>query len=200
MNSDEIARDELKAEYLQMRTNILHNETLILQTLGGIVSITVLLMGYALTSDQLTENMRPALFIIAEGIAFLGLFQTIYRLRGTYGIASYLRVFIEPYTTHLKWESRLRYFRVNEGRFRVNHNLSTYQILIVVNALLAVVYLLTPMASDTAQAASITIAIVTGLLLALAFKLNRDFTSKSGYQFDPRWRKADEHLRQQSSE
>jgi hypothetical protein len=108
----EIKSKELMFEYDQLRKEILQNDVLAIQISGGVFLVVSALMGFALTREGVDNLTKGSLFIVAGLAAIYGLFQTTWRVKNTRIIASYLRVYVEPKTAYLRWETRLfRYIR-----------------------------------------------------------------------------------------
>lgn len=102
--------DELRLEYDRLRQEILHNENLVNQILGGVVLLVTVLISVAFSESVPTPLLKAFLFFLAQIIASIGLWQTLERERSIFVIASYLRTFVEPKVPGLKWETRLEKF------------------------------------------------------------------------------------------
>jgi hypothetical protein len=102
--------EELKFEYDQLRKEIMQNDLLTVQVMAGIIILTGALMGFA--SNQTVDPLLKAfLFFFLEITALIGLMQNTDRMRSTYAIGSYLKIFIEAKTENVKWETRIAKFR-----------------------------------------------------------------------------------------
>ena len=108
---EERALKELMTEHDQLRKEILQNDTLEVQILVGTLALTAAAISFASSEVITNALMKVGLFFAGGGIATIGLWQTIDLCRGTFLIAAYLRIFIEPKTQHLRWETRLYKFR-----------------------------------------------------------------------------------------
>lgn len=121
--------EELRFTYDQLRKEILHNDMLTLQILGGVVVLTGAVIGFAASTTSGNLLMKAILFFVTEGITLIGLFQVIDRGRSTFMLADYLRTFVEPEMQGMKWETRLHTFRTKQRRLGYGHFIS-YQGLI----------------------------------------------------------------------
>jgi hypothetical protein len=136
--------EEIMFMYDKLRTEIMHNDLMAIQTLGGILVIITAALGFAVNGSN------SALFKIGtlSGSIFLllaGMKQTLSRVRGTFLIASYIRRYLEPHTKHIWWELRLKEFRlINEKSdyFPLSNILTTYSLLAIGVVLLTFKYLL----------------------------------------------------------
>jgi hypothetical protein len=191
--------DERMFEYDQLRKEILHNDTLTMQILGGVVVVASALMSVAFGINVQNLLIKGLLFFFAEIIAIIGLGQTIDRERSTFIIASYLRTFIEPNTTGIKWESRLREFRTRShaksalpsyGEF-INYQRFTYLFLIAINFLSSagcVLYeLRCPPGIYFAGTGILCNAVLTIWLLRWAWLASLKYTVNHDLLFDPIW-------------
>ncbi len=102
---------ELISEHEALRREILHNETVIMQTVGSTMAIVSAMMGIAFSNIVAAQTVKSFLFFAAESIVIIAMMQSLDKMRLTYLIASYLRVFTEAKLHHLKWETRLSEFR-----------------------------------------------------------------------------------------
>lgn len=171
----EIKSKELMFEYDQLRKEILQNDMLAIQISGGVFLVVSALMGFALTREGVDNFIKGSLFIVAALAAIYGLLQTTWRVKSTRIIASYLRVYIEPQTTYLRWETRLFHHirdpQTGRGMSLLTNQSYIYTPLIVVNYLLACRFLelaLLPDISDTV----LTILFVSGLLVVFCMIIN----------------------------
>jgi hypothetical protein len=189
--------DELHIEYNLLRQEILHNDTLILQVLGA----ALVFIGTTITlafSERITEpSVRGLLLIFAAAIALIGMSQGIDRARGSFLIASYLRIFVEPELPALRWETRLAEYRqrtprVGFGKF-INYQMWVYTALAIICLTFATLYIL----SDTSQTIIplyprmilVTCsAIGTLWFLALSWRRFSRFVIHHRETFDPIWR------------
>jgi hypothetical protein len=103
--------EELRFEYDQLRKEILQNDHLTLQILWATAIINGAIMTIAFSEAVESSAMKGLLFFVVEVIAILAALQTASRSHSTFLIASYLRAFVEPKTTNLKWETRLQILR-----------------------------------------------------------------------------------------
>jgi hypothetical protein len=95
----------------QLHGTIVQNYTRSLQILGATLLIVSAVMGFVFSQDPHSVRGKAVLFLGAEALAIVGLMQSVDRVRSTSTMAAYLRVFVEPLLTHVKWESRLLEFR-----------------------------------------------------------------------------------------
>jgi hypothetical protein len=102
---------ELISEHEALRREILHNETVIMQTVTSTMAIVTAMMGAAFSEVVKDEMAKSFLFFAAESVVFVAMMQSLDKLRLIYLTASYLRVFTEAKLHHLKWETRLSEFR-----------------------------------------------------------------------------------------
>jgi hypothetical protein len=102
---------ELISEHEALRREILHNETVVMQTVTSTIAIVSAIMGFAFSNIVEDLRAKSFLFFAAESIVIIAMTQSLDKVRLTYLIASYLRVFTEAKLHHLKWETRLSEFR-----------------------------------------------------------------------------------------
>lgn len=108
---DEQDLKQLISEHEQLRREILHNETIIMQTLTATISIVAIVMGLAFSIAVKDLAVKSFLFFFSESVAMIAMLQSTDKGRHTFLIASYLRLFTEAELHHLKWETRLLEFR-----------------------------------------------------------------------------------------
>jgi hypothetical protein len=100
--------------------------------------------------------------------AIYGLFQTTWRVKNTRLIASYLRVYVEPKTTYLRWETRLFHYirdpQKGRGMGVLTNQGYIYTPLIVVNYLLACHFLGLALCPDVSDGV-LTILFLCGLIM-----------------------------------
>lgn len=136
--------EELRFQYDKLRSEILHNDVLSVQSLAAILLLIGAITGYAF-SDKVTPTIPITAFFAASIIiSFIGLKQNSERIRGTFIIASYLRIFMEGHTKHLRWETRLQKFRDNEPYYsytRYSAYLNSYVVIALLNSFLIIWYL-----------------------------------------------------------
>jgi hypothetical protein len=112
MAEEQESPEELRFAYDQLRKEILHNDVITIQILGFFIVFTGVVIGFSSSASlEHAFFMKAALFFSAECITFIGLLQGIDRGRSTCIMGSYLRVFVEPYMRHMRWEIRLQEFR-----------------------------------------------------------------------------------------
>jgi hypothetical protein len=107
---------ELIAEHEALRREILHNETVIMQTVTSTMAIVSAMMGFAFSDFVKDLTVKSFLFFTAESVVIIAMMQSLDKVRLTYLIASYLRVFTESKLHHLKWETRLSEFRKSQSK------------------------------------------------------------------------------------
>lgn len=140
-NISENKLKQLQFEYDQLRKEILHNDILSLQLLGGIILFTGSIAGISFAGSK-TMEVRGILFFIAQSVSIIGLFLSIDREYSTFSIASYLRIFIEENIDYIKWETRLSKFRekLPDQGYKRFSNLQLIYILIIMANLMGVIY------------------------------------------------------------
>lgn len=204
--------DELRFEYDQLRKEILHNDRLTMQIFLGVIALLSALMSVTFGIHVQSLLIKGFLFLFAMIIGFIGLDQTIDRERSTFIIASYLRMFIEPNTTGIKWEGRLKEFRARShaksvipsfGEF-INYLSFTYSILIIINFLLFAACVLYEFSTYPciyiagATAAVLCAAVLTLWCLYRSWLKTRKYTVDHAIYFDPIWQEIrDEEKRPQ---
>lgn len=204
--------DELRFEYDQLRKEILHNDRLTMQIFLGVIALLSALMSVTFGIHVQNLWIKDFLFLFAMIIGFIGLDQTIDRERSTFIIASYLRMFIEPNTTGIKWEGRLKKFRERShaksvipsyGEF-INYLSFTYPILIIINFVLFAVYVFSEYWTHPgiyiagATAVVLCVAIYTLWRLYRSWLKTRKYTIEHAIYFDPIWQEIrDEEKRPQ---
>lgn len=165
----EIKSKELMFEYDQLRKEILQNDALAIQISGGVFLVVSALMGFALTREGVDNLVKGSLFLVAVLAAIYGLFQTTWRVRNTRLIASYLRVHIEPQTSHLRWETRLFHYIRDPQKGRGMHLLTNqgyiYTPLIILNYLLACRFLEPALLCQNVSDEVLTILFAFGLFM-----------------------------------
>jgi hypothetical protein len=191
--------EELISEYEHLREEILHDDAITIQILGGIVLLTTALISVAFSTSIQSLLVKGILFFLAQLIACIGLWQTVHRGYSTFMIASYLRTFVEPKTTGLKWESRLKRFR---NRINVivplrsygelaNYQVFTYIFLIAISFGIGAFFVISEFPSPPLLYWGIAFIIFAALLtlgfLRAAFKVLAKYAANSGEAFDSIW-------------
>jgi hypothetical protein len=92
---------ELISEHEALRREILHNETVIMQTLTSTMVIVGAIMGFAFSNVVTDLTVKSFLFFSTEGIIAIAMIQSVDKAR----------LFTEAKLHHLKWETRLSEFR-----------------------------------------------------------------------------------------
>ena len=198
--------EEFKPEYDSLRQEILHNDTLITQILGGVVVLSSALMSIALSDSVTNLLVKSFLFFFVQAIAYIGLLQTLERERTNFVIASYLRTFIESKIPSIKWETRLEKFRASSRKasrisYYFNFQVYTYPFLIGINYLLAMYFLyefFTPSSLSITLGIAIFVGILICWLIADAWRLKRINTTHHSLTFDPIWQNIKAGEEQQS--
>lgn len=111
--------EELLFEYGELRKEILQNDTLILQIMSVILSLVGLLMGFAITQTQDTI-IQSIIFLVCCLLSCFGVYHSTDRMKNTQRISAYLRAFIEPKLSGIKWEQRLAVYRSFRNPSRLN--------------------------------------------------------------------------------
>ena len=149
LNKNSSPFEELIFEYDQLRREILQQDMQSIQVVAGVIFLVSALMTIAFNVAASSLLVKGLLFLLAQVIASVGLWQTVQRAYTSLTIASYLRTFVEPKTAELKWESRLKNFRRRaQARFRhlrlgeYFNYLLIYLLLIIVNFLLSAGYVI----------------------------------------------------------
>jgi hypothetical protein len=153
LQNSKFRSEELRFEYDQLRKEILHNDSLSIQILGGVLILTGVLLGAAFTKE-VTAYEKIALLIVILIVALTGLYQKTIRERGTSRIASYLRIFVEEQVQNVKWEIRLAQARkielesTSSGPYGEFYAYYIYTTVILLSFVLQVSYTL-PLLHDT---------------------------------------------------
>lgn len=103
--TDDNEHAEILSQFDKLRAEILHNDTLGLQLLGATLLLVSAAMGFAV-QEKTNDLLRIGIFLGTTYILFISMYQTIDRMRSTFFIASYIRVFLEENTKHIQWETR----------------------------------------------------------------------------------------------
>lgn len=189
----EIKSKELMFEYDQLRKEILQNDVLAIQISGGVFLIVSALMGFALTREGVDDLIKGSLFIVAVLAAVYGLFQTTWRVKNTRIIASYLRFYVEPETSFLRWETRLfRYIRAPQNRKGIGlltNQGYIYTPLIVLNYLLACRFLEPALSPDIPDGVRTTLFLVGSFMIA--FMIIKFWPGRGLLSYESIWRGED---------
>lgn len=189
------AKDEIMAEYDQLRKEILQNDTLALQIIQFIILLASALMGFAFTQQIKDDLLRSILFFLVETIAFLGLSQNADRLKSVYIVGSYIKNFIETETTKIRWEIRLSYFRTKPPKYGgldlITHQRLVYTIIIVANFLLGIYYIYQSFSGQLLFFYAVAAIAFTATIIPLVL-LSHQYTTLNKYHtdfYDEAWRK-----------
>jgi FtsH-binding integral membrane protein len=170
---------ELISEHEALRREILHNETVIMQTVTSTMAIVTAMMGAAFSNVVENEMAKSFLFFAAESVVFVAMMQSLDKLRLIYLTASYLRVFTEAKLHHLKWETRLSEFRKLQPkkgyRGLIDNQLWGYSFIALINFAWGAYYAVKAAQSSpmAAQASPITVVLlVCGLILTIYLIVN----------------------------
>jgi hypothetical protein len=163
---------ELISEHEALRREILHNETVIMQTVTSTMAIVTAMMGAAFSEVVKDEMAKSFLFFAAESVVFVAMMQSLDKLRLIYLTASYLRVFTEAKLHHLKWETRLSEFRKLQPkkgyRGLIDNQLWGYSFIALINFAWGAYY-----AAKASQFSPIVIfLLVCGLILTIYLIVN----------------------------
>jgi len=200
--------EELMFEYDQLRREILQNDTQSIQILAGVVLLVSALTTIAFGGGVPSLLVKGILFLLAQVIACIGLWQTVQRTHTGFMIASYLRTFVEPKTAGLKWESRLKNFRrhipttsfsLRFGEFFI-YQLLTYLFLIIVNFLLSAGYVIYELRLSPVLYLAIAIMVcvraLTVWFLWTSWRIIRGYRANSGETFDSIWQEVKDEEKQ----
>ena len=187
-------RDELRFMFEQLHGTIVQNYAQSLQILGATITVAVALMGFAFSRETDEPRQKAALFFGAEVLAIFGLLLSVDRARSIHTMAAYLRVFVEPLLTHVKWESRLLQFR-RQGFLRGTGGFTlgqwvVYVAVVVVNCLFGNYYLLQGWTRAEPAFRFIAHAAVLALTLGAlfyAYDLIIRFEWRQAENLDARW-------------
>lgn len=191
--------EELMFEYDQLRREILQQDSQSIQVLVGVIllvsGLTTIAFGVAVSSFL----VKGILFLLVQVIVCIGLWQTVQRAYISLTIASYLRTFVEPNTAGLKWESRLKKYRIYStaifphlrfGEF-LNY-LLIYIFLIIANFLFSAGYVLYEMRLSPFLNLAIALILSVGLLtiwiLWISLRILKKYSANSGEIFDTLWK------------
>jgi drug/metabolite transporter (DMT)-like permease len=136
---------ELLFQYERLREEILHNDALAFQILGATIVLVTAIFGVIFSQAVFDAKGKGFLFAVADAVAIIGMFQGVDRQRSTFLIASYLRHFIEPHMSHVRWETRLLRFRQLSSRksgygATLGYELITYFVLVIACLVLGIVF------------------------------------------------------------
>jgi hypothetical protein len=202
-NKDSLPLEELLFEYDQLRREILQQDIQSIQVVAGVLVLVSALMTVAFRVAVSNLLVKGLLFLLAQVIVCIGLWQTVQRAYISLRIASYLRTFIEPKTAGLKWENRLRNFR---GRAQLTFRhlrpgefftyLLIYLCLIIVNFLLSAGYVIYQLRLSPFLTLAIVLIGCLGALtiwfLWTSLRILKRYTANSGEIFDTIWKEVKE--------
>ena len=191
--------EELMFEYDQLRREILQQDSQSIQVLVGVIllvsGLTTIAFGVAVSSLL----VKGILFLLVQVIVCIGLWQTVQRAYISLTIASYLRTFVEPKTTGLRWESRLKKYRrramatfrhLRLGEF-FNY-LLIYIFLIIVNFLFSAGYVIYEMRLSPILNVAIVligfVGVMTIWFLWISLRILKRYSANSGEAFDTIWK------------
>lgn len=179
--------EELRFLYDKLRTEINNNDALVMQLLNVTLVLVAAAMGFGL-HEKTPNSLRPVIFFGAISILYMSMRQTIERMRGTFLIASYMRTFIEKKTEHIRWEVRLKEFRIASPKYgyqRFNTFLLIYVLLALINLILIILY------SPPAKPIAVSIISVSSLfmlwMIYSAYKLYNRYVINHHDTFDKVW-------------
>lgn len=159
---------DLLAEYGDLRKQLEQTNTTSLQVVSSIIVMTGLLVNVAFANRQFIPHVW-LLFVAAEFVSFIGLQLNTGRLTNTHIIAAYIKIFIEPHTKYIQWETRLSRFRKREKAFYrkgiIIHQLWLYSVIIFSNFFLASYFFF--------QEYNSIIPIIIGASITLGFFINQ---------------------------
>ena len=155
-----------------------------------------MIVTFGITTQSLL--IKGIMFLFAMLIGLIGLDQTIARERNTFIIASYLRTFIEPNTTGIKWEGRLQKFRershtksvIPRSEKFVNFLWFTYPSLIIINFLFFAVFVLSEFWTYSRIYVAGTVAVVLCVAVYMLWRLHRSWLTTQKYIFNTDFRGA----------
>lgn len=190
--------EELMFEYDHLRREILQQDIQSIQVLVGVVilvsGLTTVAFGVAVSSLL----VKGILFLLVQIIVCVGLWQTVQRAYTSLTIASYLRTFVEPKTTGLRWESRLKQYRGHtQVRFRhlrfgeFFNYLLIYLVLIIVNFLFSAGFVIYEMRFSAFLFLAIVLILCVGIFtlwfIGTSLRLLTRYSENSGEAFDAVW-------------
>jgi hypothetical protein len=191
---------ELLFQYEKLREEILHNDTLAFQILGATIVVVSTIFGIAFSQAVFTAKGRGFLFAVADAVAIIGMFQGVDRQRSTFLIASYLRHFIEPQMSHVRWETRLLRFRHLAGRksgygATLGYELITYFVLVTASLGLGIVFTWLDYSGDSDFVRYLLfwaiILVVSAWFVYRAWVNQSEFVVGHQKTFDPVWTKVE---------
>lgn len=198
---DEQKLKQLITEHEQLRREILHNETIIMQTLTATIAIEALVMGWAFNIAAKDLAVKSFFFFFAECIAMIAMLQSTDKGRHTFLIASYLREFTEKELHYLQWETRLLKFRISHKNLGysslIGNHLLIYTSMAVVNFVLGFGYAIESLKNSTVLHPVIRSLVLILLLLTSvptilcveeARNRYRIYVHKHEKTFDDKWK------------
>ena len=192
---------ELLFQYDKLRAEILHNDLLTFQILGATIVLVTAIFGIAFNPAMLSAKGKGFLFAVANAVTIIGMFQGIDRQRTTFLIASYMRYYLEPQTSHIKWETKLMGFRRLSPRksgygATLGYELITYFVLILASLILGIFFTwLDYFGSPEFLGYSffwVIVLVFSAWLLNRARVNQKEFVIGSPTSFDPIWKRVDE--------
>lgn len=103
---------EKRFVYDQLRQEILQNETHTLTILALTLAAVAALLKLAMDAWPSNAIACVSSLVIIQIVLLIASIQSLYKENSTFIIASYLRTFVEPGPTDIKWETRLAAFRI----------------------------------------------------------------------------------------
>jgi hypothetical protein len=171
--------------------------------LGFFIVFTGAVIGFSASAALKDDfGIKAALFLALECITLIGLLQGVDKGRSTCIVGSYLRVFVEPYMHHMKWEIRLQEFRKENkllgffsyGGF-TEYQILFYFALIVIDVVLCSVNVLQLVDSSTIPgtfypwASVIVLWVATGTVLYKAWEHYEYVVLNQDNSITPIWEK-----------
>ena len=185
---------ELLFEYEQLRKEILQNDTLVLQIMGGTAVLVTAILGVVFTETVQQTAGKGFLVYVATIVTLLGLSQVIDKHHDTFRTASYIRTFDESKLRVVRWETRLLKLRVLSARderfgFTSAYQLATYAVLAIFTYLLGTNYFIEDLQSFPRYfiAGPIVMGVITAWILYGTWITHRRYILKHAETFDPLW-------------
>lgn len=184
---------EIQFEYDQLRKEILQNDQMTLQIIAFVLATVGAVMSVTFTNQQIDNVVKSGLLIIASFIALVGMYIETERVYTMYVIGSYIRFFIEPHTSGLRWETRLAMFRDKTRRKGyMNYGITqkgAYYLVIGANVSIALYYFYQEYGDNLYAFIPVTLFIILffGAFIWHDFRKGRGIDNEHIYTFDKIW-------------
>lgn len=186
--------EDLRFEYDQLRKEILQNDQMTLQIMAFVLTAVGATLAIVFSGEQMEPPIKAILLLLAAFIALVGMNLETERVYVMYIIGSYIKIFIEPQSRCLRWETRLTLFRdktLKQGH--MNYGISqkwVYYVVIIVSTSMALYHFYLAYSSNLYFFGLITM----GVLLSYSYLLWHDFRKgrlidwSHTHNFDQIWR------------